>query len=55
MLVSTILYNVFRVFSCPNAGILSLVRVTQITQFEKVFFCLCNFNYVKCTCFLGMF
>ena len=44
MLVSTILYNVlftatkaFRVFLCPNAGILSLVRVTQITQFEKGF------------------
>ena len=50
MLVSTILYYVLFtatwaswVFLSPNAGTLSLVRVTQITQLEKVFR-LCNFN-----------
>ena len=44
MLVSTILYYVlftatwaFWVYLSRNAGILSLVRVTQITQFEKGF------------------
>ena len=42
MLVSTLLYYVlftatFRVFLSSNVGVLSLVRVTQITQYEKDF------------------
>ena len=44
MFVSSILYYelftatlAFWVFLSPNAGILSLVRVTQITQLEKGF------------------
>ena len=65
MLVSTILYYIlftateaFGLFLIPNAGILSLVRgrcgLHKLPSLKRVFH-LCNFNYVKCTCFLGMF
>ena len=39
----------------PIAGFLSLVRVTQFFQFEKVF-CVLNHKYIKWKCFfLGYF
>ena len=34
----------------PIAGFLSLVRVTQFFQFEKVF-CVLNHKYIKWKCF----
>ena len=36
----------------PIAGFLSLVRVTQFLQFEKVF-CVLNHKYIKWKCFFG--
>ena len=36
----------------PIAGFLSLVRVTQFFQFEKVF-CVLNHKYMKWKCFFG--
>ena len=45
------LYRHFSVLS-PIAGFLSLVRVTQFFQFEKVF-CVLNHKYIKWKCFLG--
>ena len=37
----------------PIAGFLSLVRVTQFSQFEKGILCL-NHKYIKWKCFLGI-
>ena len=37
----------------PIAGFLSLVRVTQVSQFEKGI-CVLNHKYIKWKCFLGI-
>ena len=38
----------------PIAGFLSLVRVTQFSQFEKGILCVLNHKYIKWKCFLGI-
>ena len=57
-LLSCLRNNLYRyigisVILSPIAGFLSLVRVTQFSQFEKGF-CVFNHNYINWKCFLGI-
>ena len=38
----------------PSYSFLSLVRVTQFSQFEKGILCVLNHKYIKWKCFLGI-